>query len=235
MFLIKFLPWKVARDEHRDHVATSCSHDRPEQVMVIRQQFIGATMPATPPDSCQVTRAHGEAREEATHLRSRVRWSRSSLTCTSFLMFFARLANLSVDSDSANASSAGDTQHSMLVRQLPPRLSSRMRVSLESRYGMCGRSRLSVSAAMTFPAAHHHQFPSLVCHVQALGQCDQLRGVLVQTEGYTCGSEAAHATLSTNVRKMPPVVTCNLSNCVLLCCRIDVAVPTPSILLREAS
>lgn len=47
---------------------------------------------------------------------------------------------------------AGATVHTMVVRQLPPRLSSRMRVSLESRYGMWRRSpRASVSAAITLP------------------------------------------------------------------------------------
>jgi hypothetical protein len=64
----------------------------------------------------------------------------------------ARLfANLSVLRLSANASSAGDTMHIIVVLQLPPRLSSRMRVSLESRYGMCWRSLRSVRAAMTLP------------------------------------------------------------------------------------
>ena len=55
----------------------------------------------------------------------------------------------------AKASSAGETQAIMVVRQLPPSESSRMRVSLESRYGMCcrGAPRLSVSAAITLPSA----------------------------------------------------------------------------------
>lgn len=124
-----------------------------------------------------------------THLRSSVRWSRSSFTWASFLMFFARFANLRVDSDSCvcagtclhermherllaclllmpatiatavrsaamwvamaegrhqaedvlkfickenltwNASMEGATVQIMVVRQLPPRESSRMRVS----------------------------------------------------------------------------------------------------------
>ena len=96
------------------------------------------------------------------------------MTTAWFLMFLARLANLRVDSDSANASRAGETfwgegwgdvagvmgegrggrwgwggkikdvktilneikaptMHIIVVLQFPPRLSSRMRVSLESR------------------------------------------------------------------------------------------------------
>jgi hypothetical protein len=43
------------------------------------------------------------------------------------------LANLSVDRLSANASMAGLIMHIMVVLQLPPKLSSRMRVSLLSR------------------------------------------------------------------------------------------------------
>ena len=50
-----------------------------------------------------------------------------------------------------NASMAGATVQIMVVRQLPPRLSSRMRVSLLSRYGMCERSPRAVSAPMTLP------------------------------------------------------------------------------------
>jgi hypothetical protein len=42
------------------------------------------------------------------------------------------LANLRVERLSANASSAGDTMHIIVVLQLPPSESSRMRVSLES-------------------------------------------------------------------------------------------------------
>ena len=42
--------------------------------------------------------------------------------------------------------------HIMVVLQLPPRLSSRIRVSLESRYGTCARvPRASVSALITLP------------------------------------------------------------------------------------
>ena len=49
---------------------------------------------------------------------------------------------------------AGDVMHIMVVLQLPPSESSRMRVSLESRYGTCGRlPRASVSAAITLPSA----------------------------------------------------------------------------------
>mmetsp|Transcript_52670 Transcript_52670/g.146234 ORF Transcript_52670/g.146234 Transcript_52670/m.146234 type:complete len:205 (+) Transcript_52670:1499-2113(+) len=80
-------------------------------------------------------------------------WSRSSLMRASFLIFLARLANLRVDSDSTIASNAGDIMAIMVVRQLPPRESSRMRVSFESRYGMWLRPRGSVSAAMTLPRA----------------------------------------------------------------------------------
>ena len=57
-------------------------------------------------------------------------WSRSSFTRASFLMFLARLANLSVDSDSMNASSAGEIIAIIVVLQLPPRESSKIRVSL---------------------------------------------------------------------------------------------------------
>ena len=80
-------------------------------------------------------------------------WSRSSLTRASFLMFLARFANLSVDVDSTNASSAGEIIAIIVVLQLPPNESSKMRVSFESRYGMCWRPRASVSAAMTLPSA----------------------------------------------------------------------------------
>mmetsp|Transcript_62364 Transcript_62364/g.167307 ORF Transcript_62364/g.167307 Transcript_62364/m.167307 type:complete len:202 (+) Transcript_62364:376-981(+) len=87
------------------------------------------------------------------YLRSSPRWSRSSLTRAWFLMFLARLANLSVDSDSGKASSAGEIMAIIVVLQLPPRLSSSMRVSFESRYGMCILPRASVSAAITLPSA----------------------------------------------------------------------------------
>ena len=55
----------------------------------------------------------------------------------SFFMFLALLANLRVDSDSLNDSRAGEHMAIMVVLQLPPRLSSRIRVSLLSRYGIC--------------------------------------------------------------------------------------------------
>ena len=61
------------------------------------------------------------------------------------------MANLSVERLSENASSAGLTMQTMVVLQLPPSESSRMRVSFESRYGICCRSRRSVSAAITLP------------------------------------------------------------------------------------
>mmetsp|Transcript_3741 Transcript_3741/g.13845 ORF Transcript_3741/g.13845 Transcript_3741/m.13845 type:complete len:221 (-) Transcript_3741:1550-2212(-) len=60
-------------------------------------------------------------------------WSTSSLMRASFLMLLARLANLSVDSDSAKASSAGEIIAIIVDLQLPPSESSRMRVSFESR------------------------------------------------------------------------------------------------------
>mmetsp|Transcript_35864 Transcript_35864/g.101528 ORF Transcript_35864/g.101528 Transcript_35864/m.101528 type:complete len:285 (+) Transcript_35864:1544-2398(+) len=92
-------------------------------------------------------------RSSRSYFLRRVRWSISSLTVAMFLMFFARLANLSVDSDSGKASSAGEIMHIIVVLQFPPRLSSRMRVSLESRYGMCCRCLVSVRAPMTLPSA----------------------------------------------------------------------------------
>lgn len=55
-----------------------------------------------------------------------------------------------------NASMDGAMVHTMVVRQLPPSESSRMRVSFESRYGMCVRSpRGSVSAAITLPGTRN--------------------------------------------------------------------------------
>mmetsp|Transcript_1429 Transcript_1429/g.5628 ORF Transcript_1429/g.5628 Transcript_1429/m.5628 type:complete len:278 (-) Transcript_1429:895-1728(-) len=90
-------------------------------------------------------------RSSRSYRRSSDFWSRSSFTRASFLMFFALLANLSVESDSTNASSAGLIIAIIVVLQLPPRLSSRMRVSLESLYGMCCLPRGSVRAAMTLP------------------------------------------------------------------------------------
>lgn len=57
------------------------------------------------------------------------------------------LANLRVDRLSANASMAGLIMHIMVVLQLPPRLSSRMRVSLLSRYGMWARSCQHIGSA----------------------------------------------------------------------------------------
>ena len=49
-------------------------------------------------------------------------WSRSSLTRAWFLMFLARLANLSVDKDSGKDSRAGEIMAIIVVLQLPPRL-----------------------------------------------------------------------------------------------------------------
>lgn len=53
--------------------------------------------------------------------------------------------------DSANASADGEIIAIIVVLQLPPSESSRIRVSFESRYGMCERDFWSVSAAITFP------------------------------------------------------------------------------------
>ena len=87
------------------------------------------------------------------HRRSSDFWSRSSLIFASFLMLFARFANFSVDSDSTKAyasrsrasaprgesyqstartSSAGEIMAIIVVLQLPPKESSRMRVNFES-------------------------------------------------------------------------------------------------------
>mmetsp|Transcript_4463 Transcript_4463/g.20026 ORF Transcript_4463/g.20026 Transcript_4463/m.20026 type:complete len:356 (+) Transcript_4463:662-1729(+) len=87
------------------------------------------------------------------YFRRRDFWSRSSLIRAVFLMCLARLANLSVESDSVKDSSAGEIIAIIVVLQLPPRESSRMRVSFESRYGMCGRPFGSVKALMTLPSA----------------------------------------------------------------------------------
>mmetsp|Transcript_42921 Transcript_42921/g.86774 ORF Transcript_42921/g.86774 Transcript_42921/m.86774 type:complete len:269 (-) Transcript_42921:160-966(-) len=80
-------------------------------------------------------------------------WSRSSFTFASFLMFLARFANFRVLKLSAKASNAGLIMAIMVVRQFPPSESSKMRVSLLSRYGMWLRPRGSVKALMTFPSA----------------------------------------------------------------------------------
>jgi len=56
----------------------------------------------------------------------------SSLILASFLIFLALVANLRVDYDSPKASAEGDIIAIIVVLQLPPRLSSRIRVSLES-------------------------------------------------------------------------------------------------------
>ena len=55
------------------------------------------------------------------------------MMCAVFLMCLARLANLSVESDSVKDSSAGEIMAIIVVLQLPPKESSRIRVSLESR------------------------------------------------------------------------------------------------------
>mmetsp|Transcript_2658 Transcript_2658/g.5527 ORF Transcript_2658/g.5527 Transcript_2658/m.5527 type:complete len:331 (+) Transcript_2658:904-1896(+) len=80
-------------------------------------------------------------------------WSRSSFTLGSFLMFLALLANLRVLKLSTIASRAGLIIAIMVVLQFPPRLSSRILVSFESRYGTCVLPLVSVRAEMTFPSA----------------------------------------------------------------------------------
>ena len=62
-------------------------------------------------------------------------------------MLFARLANFRVESDSLNASYAGDTIAIMVVIQFPPSESSSNLVNFESRYGMC--ARVSARAEIT--------------------------------------------------------------------------------------
>ena len=68
-------------------------------------------------------------------------------------MFLALFANLRVLRLSEKLVCAGVIIAMKVVLQFPPRLSSRSLVSLESRYGMCDRGLLEVSAAITFPKA----------------------------------------------------------------------------------
>jgi len=65
----------------------------------------------------------------------------------------ALVANFNVDYDSPKASDDGETIAIIVVLQLPPRLSSKILVSLESLYGICGLDFKSVNAAITFPKA----------------------------------------------------------------------------------
>jgi len=53
-----------------------------------------------------------------------------------FLMLLARCANFREDRDYKKASGEGDIIVSMVVLQLPPRLSERRRVRTELRYGI---------------------------------------------------------------------------------------------------
>jgi hypothetical protein len=94
----------------------------------------------------------------------------SALTRALFLMLFARMPKRSVESVSASLYDDGEQLMTSVVRELPPSDSCRMRVSFESRYGMCfacarrqrcARARAcaprlafeSVSALMTMPSA----------------------------------------------------------------------------------
>ena len=70
-------------------------------------------------------------------------------------MFRARLAYRTAFRDSAMFESAGDTQHTISVCELPPRESCSIRVSFESRYGTWTLPRFSSSprALITLPSA----------------------------------------------------------------------------------
>jgi len=70
-----------------------------------------------------------------------------------FLMFLARDAYLSVFSVSPKLHSAGEQAAIITVRELPPRESYRILVSLESLYGTWPFLDASVSEAITFPKA----------------------------------------------------------------------------------
>mmetsp|Transcript_5045 Transcript_5045/g.15301 ORF Transcript_5045/g.15301 Transcript_5045/m.15301 type:complete len:219 (-) Transcript_5045:647-1303(-) len=76
----------------------------------------------------------------------------SSLIFGLFLMFFARLAYLRVESVSSKFMSAGPTLAIMRVLVFPPKESCSIRVSLESLYGMCPPFP-STRALITFPNA----------------------------------------------------------------------------------
>mmetsp|Transcript_19414 Transcript_19414/g.62222 ORF Transcript_19414/g.62222 Transcript_19414/m.62222 type:complete len:243 (-) Transcript_19414:623-1351(-) len=76
--------------------------------------------------------------------------SRVSTTCACCITRLARSANLSVEMLSSTYCSDGERVAMMHVRELPPSASIRMRVSLESRNGMCVASG-SVKAVMQRP------------------------------------------------------------------------------------
>ncbi len=61
----------------------------------------------------------------------------SALTRAAFLMDFARMPKRRVERVSASLYDDGEQLMMSVVRELPPRDSCRIRVSLESRYGMC--------------------------------------------------------------------------------------------------
>jgi hypothetical protein len=62
----------------------------------------------------------------------------------------------------------------------PPSESSRMRVSFESRYGMCWRPRASVSADMTFPSAESDALIFLLCSAHNTTCCNTARRAAAQ-------------------------------------------------------
>ena len=66
-------------------------------------------------------------------------------------MLFALVANLRVEMVSSACMAAGVMVQMMAVREFPPRAGSRMRVSFESRKGMCFFSPVD-SFPMTFPS-----------------------------------------------------------------------------------
>ena len=61
-------------------------------------------------------------------------WALSLITAL-LTIFFALSAYLNVDKDSSKFIEAGETAHTMIVLELPPRAFYRIRVKLESRYG----------------------------------------------------------------------------------------------------
>ena len=91
-------------------------------------------------------------RSSYSYLRSKALWSTSSFILALFLIFLARVANLRVLKLSLKASLEGEIIAIMVVLQLPPRLSSKIRVTLESLYGMWERPLGAVSAVMTLPS-----------------------------------------------------------------------------------
>ena len=75
-----------------------------------------------------------------------------SLTRAKFFTFLARAAKRRVESVSAKCLVAGATLQITVVLAFPPRLGARMRVSLESRNGMCVAGVPSASLLMTVPS-----------------------------------------------------------------------------------